>query len=101
MRTRTPRYPKAQSLIPVIVALAGGIPADETPRYEWRLSDQGTPHLRFAATTRNLPWLVDIYSGHFYRAQVGNQLSEVCRSLPSLTGYLLRMLGLIDRDGEG
>jgi hypothetical protein len=98
MRMRAPRYPKATSIAAVVAALRDRIPIDESPRLEWRYSDNGQPNLRYQATTRHLPWLVDIYIGHYYRVQVGTQLGDVCRSIPSLIGYLAINLGLVSKD---
>jgi hypothetical protein len=41
---------------------------------------------------------VDIYCGHYYRAAAGNMHSDICRSIPSLIGYLHQHLGLVPID---
>jgi hypothetical protein len=78
----------------VISALRAYIPTDSEPSFEWRWSENGQPNLRFTAATGGLPWLVDIYCGHYYRVAAGNQHTDVLRSVPSLIGYLRQHLGL-------
>jgi hypothetical protein len=98
MRTSAPRYPRPQSLVAVIQALRVYIPLDGEPTTAWRWSENGQPNLRFSAATGGLPWIVDIYCGHYYRAAAGNMHSDICRSIPSLIGYLHQHLGLVPID---
>jgi len=91
MRRVRAKAPKWTSLWRTAGAL-GTIPTDEEPACELRESEDGRPNLRYRAVTNGLPWLVDIYQGHFYRVQVGNGMGEICRSIPALLGYLERNL---------
>ena len=77
--SRRPLAPKMRSLVIATSALRNCIPSTE-PRCEFRRSENGVPNLRYQTETKGIPWTVDIYLGHFYRAQVGNG------RLKSLTG---------------
>jgi len=76
-----------------VTTLRQTIPSDR-PKCAIRESLNGRPNLRYQAETNGLPWTVDIYLGHYYRAHVGSATGEVFRSLPSLIGYLTRTLGV-------
>ena len=97
MKVKTPRRPKSKSVLLVTDALRSHIPSDK-PVFTMRTSENGRPNVRYQAETNGLPWLVDIYLGHYYRAQVGNGLGEVCRTIPALVGYLKRNLGVANAD---
>ena len=89
-----PRYPRPQSLVLAHKAICAYIPTEEVPVCEWRKSFAGTPNLRIAATTNGMPWIVDVYSGHFFRVNIGTGVGSVCKTLPSLVGYMRRTLDL-------
>ena len=89
-----PRYPRPQSLVLAIRVITTGVPSDDPPVCTWRMSFSGTPNLRMSATTNGLPWIVDIYTGHYYRVTIGNGVGEVWRSLPALIGHLRKFLGV-------
>jgi hypothetical protein len=65
-----------------------------------RKSLKGVPNVRYTAETNGIPWLVDIYLGHFYRVQVGNGIGDTFRTVPSVLGYLLRSLGVVTVPGK-
>lgn len=93
MTTRR-RPPKMRSTAIVISALRNYVPSSE-PRCEFRYSERGVPNVRYEAETNNIPWTVDIYMGHFYRAHISGHTGEVFRTIPALLGYLLRSLHVI------
>ncbi len=92
MRKRS-AAPRARRVEMVCLALLNHIESSR-PDCSWGESLNGTPRMRYAATTKGVDWTVDIYNGHYYRAHVGNGVGDVFRSLPSLIGYLKRRLGL-------
>jgi len=89
------RRPRAQSLLLVVSALRSFIPSVQ-PVCAFRKSASGRMNLRYQANTNGLPWTVDLYQGHYYRAHVGTGIGEVLRSVPALIGYLKRTLGVVD-----
>jgi hypothetical protein len=92
MRKSRLRYPQAKDIALVIHALRARVPMDAEVETEWRESDKSVPNLRVKASTQEVPWQVDIYSGHYYVARVGGYPSEVLNSIPSLVLYVLRIL---------
>jgi hypothetical protein len=93
------RPPKVRSLLIVVGALQANIPSS-APECTLRKSENGVPNVRYAATTKDIPWIVDIYMGHYYRVQVGNNIGEVFRSIPPLLGFLIHQLGLATELGD-
>jgi hypothetical protein len=77
-----------------IALLRRVIPVDAEPTFEWRTSFSGTPCYRMSAVTQNVQWVVDFYSGHFYRTQLEGSTGEVWRDLRSLAGFLRKWLNL-------
>jgi hypothetical protein len=86
-------------MLMVVGALQANIPST-APVCTPRKSENGVPNLRYAATTKNVPWIVDIYMGHYYRAQVDNNIGETFRSIPALMGFLIHQLDLSQELGE-
>lgn len=62
--------------------------------YGWRESINKNPNFRIQGVTKERNWTVDIYSGQFYLVSIENRLPEKCQSIPTLIGYLCRMLGV-------
>jgi hypothetical protein len=94
MRTvRAARRPRTQSMLLVMYTLRANVPSSP-PVCVYRRSESGRLNLRYQAETNGLPWTVDIYQGHYYRARVGSAMGDILRSLPSLIGYLCRYLGV-------
>jgi len=91
------QYPKAADIARVMRALQACIPMDVQPEHGWRESIKLVPNYRIGATTGSVDWCVDVYSGRYYVASVGDRLTEECKSIPQLVGYLRRMLGVKPR----
>ena len=91
---KKPRFPRPQSLILAHRAICTYVPSEELPVYEWRKSNAGTPNLRISAITNDLPWIVDVYSGHFFRCSVGSQPGSIHKTMLSLVGHLRKALNL-------
>lgn len=69
------------------------LPMDEI-EHGWRESLRGVPNYRIKAVTNERTWFVDAYWGGYYVVTVGGRFPEPCKSLPSVAGYLCRMLGV-------
>jgi len=95
MRSRRPVYPRKIDVDMAIRAL-GLVPIDEPITTSWRNSHAGNPNLRVKAITKNVEWLVDVYPRNYFFVRVESH-TQVCRSLPSLIGYICRMLGVLPR----
>ena len=93
-RPTKPRYPPLYRMHQALGALRVHVPTDAPITSHWRQSLQGTPNLRVIGTTHGDAWTVDVYSGNFYRVQIQNAASEVCRSIPEAVGYLRLRLNL-------
>lgn len=53
-----------------------------------------TPHFRLKGITKDIPWIVDIYRGHFYHVQIDGW-SEQFRSIPTLVCFLRQRLDIV------
>lgn len=86
------RVPKAQDIALVWRALAGVFP-NTLFVHGWRESLKGVANYRIQSIVNDKDMFVDVYIGGFYVITVG-QLTQVCKSIPSLVGNLGRMLGV-------
>jgi hypothetical protein len=93
MRSRRPVYPHKLDINLVLHALKL-IPIDQPLITVWRNSFAGNPNLRVKSTTKEIPWSVDIYPRNYYFVHVDLRFTQVCRSIPSLIGYLRKMLSV-------
>jgi hypothetical protein len=62
-------------------------------QYGMRESLRHVPNFRIKALTNEIPWVVDVYKGHFYHVTTRGS-TEICRTIPALVTYLWRVLGL-------
>jgi hypothetical protein len=97
MRRSRLQYPKPAEVARVMRALDACIPMDTKPKQGWRESLKLVPNYRIKSTTGEIDWCVDIYSGRYYIVSVGDRLTEECKSIPQLVGYMCRMLGVRPR----
>lgn len=87
------RLPKSREIALAWRTLIASLPM-EAVQHGWRESLKGIPNYRIAAVTNERPWFVDIYAGGYYVITVENRFPEPCKTLPSVAGYLRRMLGI-------
>lgn len=92
MRTAHKRYPRKKDVAVAIRTLQSALIMDREPRGEWRTSHSGAPNYRVTCMTRDKTWLIDIYAGSFYCAQVANLSMETFTDLRSLVRYVATAL---------
>ena len=92
MRKGPPQFPSPRDIAPVMNAVRQYIPMDTPLIYGMRFSlVKHTPNFRLMGVTKEIPWTVDVYRGHFYHVQVEGW-SEQLRSIPILISFLRRHL---------
>ena len=74
-------------------ALYAAVPIHSAPQQGLRESLRGVVNYRFASSTDEREWSVDIYSEDYYVVTVRNFVLP-CRSVPSTIGHLRRFLGV-------
>jgi hypothetical protein len=85
------RLPKAREIALAWRTLTAMLPM-ESVNHGWRESLKGVPNYRIAAITNDRTWSVDVYAGGYYVIMMEGRFPEPCKTLPSLAGYLCRML---------
>jgi len=84
-------YPRRQDINLVLNALRL-IPMDYNLELSWRNSHAGNPNLHVKSQTNEIEWSVDIYPNNFFFVRLDLRMTQVCHSVPSLVGYICRML---------
>jgi hypothetical protein len=95
MRKKRPIYPRKPDIDIVLRALRSLVPMDTPLEMSWRNSHAGNPNLRVKSLTKNIEWVVDVYPRNYFYVCVDRHFTQACHSIPSLVGYICRMLGVV------
>lgn len=87
MRKSRPRYPRAQEVAAVRLALEKNVPMDVPLAMGWRESAKLVPNWRFLGSTGGVEWIVDVYRGGWCYVAVGSS-TESARSIPAVLRFL-------------
>lgn len=90
------RLPKPKDIGLIWRALSATLPMTP-PMHGWRESLKGVVNYRISSTTNGKDWFVDTYAGGYYVVTISGQ-TEPCKSIPSLVGFMCRMLRVKPRE---